>query len=147
MTRRPAAAPAPGPLEASAQQVDARFSTVNQRGAVRRSLAGRLLPTARHKPLTALANAEPIVGAQDAAVPALPGFLSASTGDAQALTKRRGELLRADPGTAPDAAGVLVIAATGDRTWGTKTAHAGRQYLGSSGTVDRGVVSGGALCR
>jgi SRSO17 transposase len=34
-----------------------------------------------------------------------------------------------------------VIDETGDRTWGTKTAHVGRQYLGSIGKVDRGVVT------
>src|SRR3712207_8110937 len=51
------------------------FSKVNQRGAFRRYLEGLLLPTERNKTLTALANAEPIVGAQDAAVQALQWFL------------------------------------------------------------------------
>jgi hypothetical protein len=40
---------------------------------------------------------------------------------------------------------VLVIDETGDRKWGTKTAHVGRQYLGSVGKVDNGVVSVSSL--
>src|SRR5215207_6369827 len=141
MTQRQAAAPAPGPLEAYAQHFDDLFGKVNQREAFRRYLEGLLLPTERNKTLTALANAEPIVGAQDAAVQALQWFLSESTWDAAAVTARRLESLRADPATAPDAAGVLVIDETGDRKWGRKTAHVGRQYLGSIGKVDNGVVS------
>jgi len=128
-------------LEAYAQRFDDLFSKVNQRDAFRQYLAGLLLPTERNKTLTALANAEPIIGAQDAAVQALQWFVSESTWDAEAVTKRRVELLRADPATAPDAAGVLVIDETGDRKWGTKTAHVGRQYLGSIGKVDSGVVT------
>jgi hypothetical protein len=40
---------------------------------------------------------------------------------------------------------VLVIEETGDRKWGTKTAHVGRQYLGSIGKIDNGVVSVSSL--
>jgi SRSO17 transposase len=145
MTRRHAAAPAPGPLEAYAQHFDDLFSKVNQRQAFRQYLAGLLLPTERNKTLTALANAEPIVGAQAPAVQVLQWFLSESTWDAAAVTRRRVDLLRADPVTAPTAAGVLVIDETGDRKWGTKTADVGRQYLGSLGKVDSGVVTVGSL--
>src|SRR5215208_4062947 len=60
-------------------------------------------------------------------------------------SRRRVELLRRDPATAPDADGVLVIDETGDRKWGTKTAHVGRQYLGSIGKVDSGVVTVSSL--
>lgn len=141
MTERQAATPAPGPLELDAQQFDDLFGTVSQREGFRRYLEGLLLPTERNKTLTALANAEPIVGAQQPAVQALQWFLSESTWEAEAVTDRRVALLRADPATAPDAAGVLVIDETGDRKWGTKTAHVGRQYLGSIGKVDSGVVS------
>jgi SRSO17 transposase len=141
VTQRQAATPAPGPLEAYAQRFDDLFSKVSQREALRRYLAGLLLPTERNKTLTALANAEPIVGAQDAAVQALQWFLSESTWDAAAVTQRRVDLLREDPTTAPTTAGVLVIDETGDRKWGTKTAHVGRQYLGSIGKVDSGVVT------
>jgi len=141
MTQRLAATPAPGSLEVYAQQFDALFSKRNQREAFRHYLEGLLLPAERNKTLTALANAEPIVGAQHPAVQALQWFLSESTWDADAITTRRVELLRADPTTAPDATGVLAIDETGDRKWGTKTAHVGRQYLGSVGKVDNGVVS------
>lgn len=141
MTERQAATPAAGPLEAYAQAFDDLFGTLSQRDGFRRYLEGLLLPTERNKTLTALANAEPIVGAQHPAVQALQWFLSESTWEAEAVTRRRVELLRADPATAPDAAGVLVIDETGDRKWGTKTAHVGRQYLGSIGKVDNGVVS------
>jgi SRSO17 transposase len=50
-------------------------------------------------------------------------------------------LVAADPATAPHAAGVLVIDDSGDRKAGTKTAHVARQYLGSIGKVDGGIVA------
>ena len=145
MTQRQAVTSAPGPLEAYAERFDDLFSKRNQRDAFRRYLEGLLLPTERNKTLTALANAEPIVGAQAARVQALQWFLSESTWDAATVTARRVELLRADPRTVPAATGVLVIDETGDRKWGTKTAHVGRQYLGSIGKVDSGVVTVGSL--
>jgi SRSO17 transposase len=40
---------------------------------------------------------------------------------------------------------VLVIDETGDRKWGNQTAHVGRQYLGSIGKIDNGVVSVSSL--
>ncbi len=64
MTKRKAAPPAPGPLEASATCFDPRFGKHNQREGFRRYLEGLLLPAERNKTLTALANTEPIVGAQ-----------------------------------------------------------------------------------
>ncbi|WP_406290583.1 transposase [Embleya sp. NBC_00896] len=48
-------------------------------------------------------------------------------------------LLPADPATAPHG-GVLVIDDSGGRKDGTATAHVGKQYLGSVGKIDRGVV-------
>src|SRR5262249_48987044 len=145
MTKRQAAAPAPGPLESYAQQFDDLFERRNAREAFRHYLEGLLLPAERNKTLTALANAEPIVGAQQPRVQSLQWCLSESTWDAAALNARRVELLRRHPVTTPDADGVLVIDETGDRKWGTKTAHIGRQYLGSIGKVDRGVVTVSAL--
>ncbi len=47
--------------------------------------------------------------------------------------------------TAPDEDGVLIIDEHGDRKWGTKTAHVGRQYLANLGKVDLGVVSVSSL--
>jgi SRSO17 transposase len=141
MTKRQAVAPAPGPLEAYATQFDDLFAKANQRHAFRQYLEGVLLPAERNKTLTALANTEPIVGAQRREAQALQWFLSESTWDPDAVNTRRLELLRADPVTAPHATGVLVIDEHGDRKWGHKTAHVGKQYLANLGKIDTGVVS------
>jgi SRSO17 transposase len=141
----PAFPPLPAPLEAYAARFDDLFSRANQRGCFRRYLAGLLLPAERNKTLTALANAEPIVGAQAPAVQRLQWFLSESTWDAAAVTARRLALLRADPATAPHAGGVLVVDETGERKDGDRTAHVGVQYLGNRGKIENGVVSVGSV--
>lgn len=141
MTKRIAVAPAPGPLEKYSEHFDAVFSLRNQRHCFRRYLEGLLLPAERNKTLTALANTEPVVGAQGPRAQGLQWFLSESTWDPSAINARRLELLSADPITAPSADGVLVIDESGDRKWGTKTAHVGRQYLANLGKIDSGVVS------
>ncbi len=145
MTARQPVASAPAPLEAYAQQFDALLGKRNQREGFRQYLEASLAPSERNKTLTALVNAEPIEGAQEARVQALQWFLSESTWDAAAVNTRRLELLRAEPLTAPDDGGVLVIDEHGDRKWGTKTAHVGKQYLGNLGKVDNGVVSVSSL--
>lgn len=137
--------PIPEPLEAYAAQFDDLFSRASQRQAVRQYLAGLLLPTERNKTLTALANTEPVVGAQAPAAQRVQWFLSESTWDAAALTTRRQELLRADAATAPHPGGVLIVDETGDRKDGDKTAHVGRQYLGNRGKIENGVVSVGSV--
>jgi SRSO17 transposase len=141
MTPRRPVTPAPGPLETYCQQFDALFSKSNQRDGFRRYLEGLLLPQERNKTLTALANTEPVVGAQQPPAQNLQWFLSESSWDPAAVTQRRLELLGADPLTAPHAQGVLVIDEHGDRKWGHKTAHVGRQYLANIGKTDNGVVS------
>ena len=133
--------PIPLPLETYAARFDDLFSRASQRAGFRQYLAGLLLPTERNKTLTALANTEPVVGAQRPAAQRLQWFLSESTWDAAAVTARRLELLRADPATAPQAGGVLLIDETGDRKDGDQTAHVGRQYLGNRGKTENGVVS------
>ncbi len=145
MTIRLPVSPAPGPLEAFAQHFDPLFSQRSQRQAFRDYLAALLLPAERNKTLTALANTEPIVGAQAAPAQRLQWFLSESTWDADGVNACRLATLRTLPATAPDANGALVIDETGDRKDGAKTAHVGRQYLGSIGKIDNGVVSVGAL--
>ncbi len=137
--------PAPDPLEAYIQQFDPLFTTRNQREAFRRYLEGLLLPTERNKTLTALANTEPVVGAQHRQAQSLQWFLSESTWDAQVVNTQRLHLLRADPASAPDEHGVLIIDETGDRKDGHKTAHVGRQYLANLGKTDNGVVSVSSL--
>ena len=137
--------PIPDPLEAYAAQFDDLFSRANQRAGFRQYLAGLLLPAERSKTLTALANVEPVLGAQAPAAQRLQWFLSESTWDAAAVTARRLALLRLDPATAPHAGGVLIVDETGDRKDGDQTAHVGRQYLGNRGKIENGVVSVGSL--
>lgn len=145
MPKRQAATPAPGLLEDYAAAFDDLFERRNAREAFRRYLEGLLLPAERNKTLTALANAEPIIGIHAPRVQSLQWFLSESTWDAATVNVRRVSLLCRDPATAPDESGVLAIDESGDRKWGTKTAHIGRQYLGSIGKVDRGVVTVSSL--
>src|SRR5581483_10825845 len=123
-----------------ASRFDDLFSRVAQRRGFRAYLQGLLLPRDRNKTLTALVGAEPIVQAHAAPVQQLQWFLSEASWDAEALNKRRLELLCGEPTTKPTAAGVLIIDDSGDRKAGGKTAHVGRQYLGSVGKIDNGVV-------
>jgi hypothetical protein len=128
-------------LEDYAAQFDALFGSLAQRRGLRAYLQGLLLPRDRNKTLTALAGAEPVVGAQHAAVQGLQFFVSESPWDAEQLNQRRLELLCADPATRPHGQGVLVIDDSGDRKDGHHTAHVARQYLGSVGKVDNGIVA------
>src|SRR5215207_9655640 len=141
MTARRPCPPAPGPLEDYAQRFDARFSSLAQRRGFRDYLQGLLLPRDRNKTLTGLAGAEPITGAQHREVQRLQWFLSESAWDHERVNERRVELLCENPATAPHQGGVLVVDDTGDRKDGTATAHVARQYLGSVGKIDNGIVA------
>jgi hypothetical protein len=141
MTRRYPVSPAPGPLEDYAQGFDDLFRARAQRHAFRRYLEGLLLPAERNKTLTALANTEPVVGAQRKEAQSLQWFLSESGWDPEQVTRRRVKLMLKDPKSAPSADGVLVIDEHGDRKWGKHTAHVGRQWLANIGKTDSGVVS------
>jgi hypothetical protein len=141
MTVRRLCPPAPGPLEDYAQRFDPLFSSLAQRRGLRDYLQGLLLPRDRNKTLTGLAGAEPITGAQHREVQRLQWFLSESTWDHQALNDQRVRLLCEEAATAPHDGGALVIDDTGDRKDGTATAHVARQYLGSVGKVDNGIVA------
>jgi hypothetical protein len=68
-------------------------------------------------------------------------FLSESAWDHEQVNQRRIALLQADAATAPHAHGALVLDDTGDRKDGTATAHVARQYLGSVGKIDNGIVA------
>src|SRR4051794_18285418 len=141
MTKRLSVTATAQPLEEYAAQFDDLFARRSQREGFRRYLEGLLLPAERNKTATGLANTEPTAGAQHPRAQALQWFLSESTWDAATVNARRLALLRADPATAPGARGVLVIDEHGDRKWGRKTAHVGRQYLANLGKTDSGVVS------
>ena len=141
MTRRQPADPAPGPLERYAARFDDLFATLAQRHAFRRYLEGLLLPTERNKTLTALANTEPVLGAQRKEAQGLQWFLSESNWIPEEINRRRVEIMLEDPRTAPTAGSALVVDETGDRKDGKATAHVGKQYLGGIGKIDNGVVS------
>ncbi len=145
MTRRLPVDPAPGPLEGFAARFDDLFRARAQREGFRRYLEGLLLPAERNKTLTALANTEPVAGAQRREAQSLQWFLSESGWGPEEVNERRLELLLEDPATAPDEGGVLVIDEHGDRKWGNKTAHVGRQWLGNIGKTENGVVSVSSL--
>lgn len=141
MTARRPCPPAPSPLEDYARQFDCLFHSLAQRHHFRTYLTGLLSSRDRAKTLTALAGAEPLVQAQAAPVQQLQYFLSESAWDAEEVTTRTLQLLRADPLTASNADGVLVIDDTGDRKDGCATDHVARQYLGSVGKIDNGIVA------
>jgi hypothetical protein len=141
MTERLACPPAPGPLETFAAAFDRLFGTVAQRRSFREYLQGLLLPRERNKTLTALVGSEPVVGAQAAPVQRLQWFLSESSWDVAAVNAQRLAHLVGMPATRPHAQGVLVLDDTGDRKAGAKTAHVARQYLGSVGKIDNGIVA------
>src|SRR5215211_3362159 len=89
VTKRLPAEPAPGPLEGYATRFDDLFATLAQRRAFRRYLEGLLLPVERNKTLTALANTEPVLGAQRKEAQGLQWFLSESSWDLQEVNRRR----------------------------------------------------------
>src|SRR5919199_4555587 len=141
MTARQSCPPAPGPLEAFAGQFDSLFGSLGQRRSFRGYLMGLLAPRDRNKTLTALAGAEPVVQAQSPEVQRLQHFLSETDWSAEALNARRLALLQSEAATAAHRGGALVLDDTGDRKDGTATAHVARQYLGSVGKLDNGIVA------
>lgn len=141
MSARLPCPPAPGPLEEFAVRFDRLFNTLAQRHGFRTYLSGLLMPRDRSKTLTALVGAEPLVQAQAAEVQRLQFFLSEASWDAEAITPQRLALLMLAEDSAPSASGVLVIDDTGDRKDGHATDHVSRQYLGSVGKTDNGIVA------
>jgi DDE superfamily endonuclease len=145
MTEGKAIPTLPRPLEDYAAQFDDLWVKAAQRQSFRAYLQGLLLPRDRNKTLTALAGAQPIEEAQHSRVQKLQYFLSEAPWEGEAVNARRLELLRADPSTAPHQEGVLIIDDSGDRKSGTKTDHVARQYLGSIGKIDNGIVAVSSL--
>jgi SRSO17 transposase len=138
--RRPSSA-APGPLEDYARAFDELFGVLAQREGFRAYLQGLLLPHDRNKTLTGLVGTEPVVGAQAAPAQRLQFLLSESSWDAGAVNRRRLEVLWAVDDLRPHAQGVLIVDDTGDRKAGSHTAYVARQYLGSIGKTDNGIVA------
>ena len=141
MTARRPCPPAPGPLEEYAARFDDLFFSLAQRRGFREYLTGLLAPRERNKTITCLAGAEPVAGAGMPGVQRLQFFLSESPWEAEQVNDRRLELLREQQATAPHDGGVIVIDDSGDRKDGTATAHVARQYLGSVGKIDNGIVA------
>ena len=142
MIRKLPVASSPGPLEDYALRFDDLLRARARREGFRRYFEGLLLPAERNKTLTVLANTEPVAGAQRKEAQSLQWFLSESGWDQQEVNGRRLELLLfEDSAPAPNGEGVLVIDEHGDRKWGKKTAHVGKQWLGNIGKTDNGVVS------
>jgi hypothetical protein len=141
MTKRKPVGSAPGPLEDYAARFDDLLASRAQREGFRRYLEGLLLSDERNKTLTALANTEPVVGAQRKEAQSLQWFLSESSWDPEKVSRRRIESMLREPATAADQSGALVIDETGDRKDGNATAHIGKQYLGGIGKIANGVVS------
>lgn len=141
MTKRVPVEPAPAPLEDYAARFDDLFTNCAQREGFRRYLEGLLLADERNKTLTALANTDPVSGAQRKEAQRLQWFLTESSWEPEAVNRRRVELMLEDPKTAPVESGALVIDETGDRKDGKATAHVGQQYLGGIGKIENGVVS------
>lgn len=130
------------PLDRYCAHLDGIFTRPTQREALRVYLQGLLVGTERHKTATGLVNTEPgKAGSRHKAAQRLQWFLSESTWNPDALHQARLDLMRNGKCTAPSEEAVLVIDETGDRKYGTHTAHVGRQYLGSLGKVDSGIVT------
>jgi SRSO17 transposase len=65
--------------------------------------------------------------------------------DPEKVNERRLEVLLGESTTAPEEKGVLVIDEHGDRKWGKRTAHVGKQWLANIGKTENGVVSASSL--
>lgn len=95
--------------------------------------------------MTALANTEPVAGAQRREAQSLQWFLSESGWYPEEINERRLELLLKDPATATNEKGVLVIDEHGDCKWCKHTAHVDRPWLPNNGKMDNGVASVSSL--
>ena len=93
MTKRLRCPPAPGPPEGYVARFDQVFASLAQRRGFRDYLAGLLLDSNRNKTLAALADTEPVLGAQHREAQRLQFFLTESVWDHQAVNDVRLRLL------------------------------------------------------
>jgi SRSO17 transposase len=101
-----------------------------------------LLNAERNKTATRIANTTPgKPGSQHPSAQRLQWFLNESKWNPDDLHAARLTVIRSLPCCEPNPNAVLVVDETGDRKYGTSTAHIGRQYLGSIGKVDSGIIS------
>ncbi|MBN1173574.1 MAG: IS701 family transposase [Micromonosporaceae bacterium] len=112
-----------------------------QRRGFRDYLVGLLRPRDRNKTLTCLANVEPGPGAQYREMQRFHQFLSDSPWDHERINTRRIGILIGDPEFTPHPMGALLLDDSGDRKAGHATAHVSRQYIGSRGGVENGIVA------
>src|SRR3712207_5486909 len=127
-----------------------RASTISSAPAPNATVSGATWKVCSYPPnatrtLTALANTEPVVGAQRKEAQSLQWFLSESRWDPEKVNERRLEVLLGESTTAPEEKGVLIIDEHGERKWGKRTAHVGRQWLANIGKTENGVVSVSSL--
>jgi SRSO17 transposase len=140
--RLPVLRPAPAPVEAYLSGFDWLLVSRSQRQALRDYVVALLAPRERNKTLTALADTEPgRAGSMHREAQRLQWFLSESHWDHEELTGQRIAMLVADPRTRPHPQGALVLDDSGDRKSGHATAYVARQYLGSRGKTEEGIVA------
>ena len=136
MSQRKPTRPMAQAIDEFAVQFDPLFKRLSQRENFRYYLSGLLIPMETNKHLRGIATAIP-----GANVERLQHFLVDAPWSAADLNAQRLKLLQANASTRWHSGGVLIIDETGDRKKGKASAYVSRQYLGSIGKIDNGVVS------
>lgn len=136
MSQRKPTRPMAQAIEEFAAHFDPLFKRLSQRENFRYYLSGLLVPIETNKHLQGIAAAVP-----EANVESLQHFLVDAPWSATALNRQRWTLLQDHAPTRWHSEGVLIIDETGDRKKGKASAYTSRQYLGSIGKIDNGVVS------
>lgn len=136
MSQRKPNRPIAEAIDEFAAHFDSLFKRLSQRENFRYYLSGLLIPIETNKHLRGIAAAVP-----EANVESLQHFLVDAPWSAAELNKQRLALLQDCALTRWHGEGVLIIDETGDRKKGQASAYTSRQYLGSIGKIDNGVVS------
>ena len=135
MSQRKPTRPMAQATDAFAVEFDPLFKRLSQRENFRYYLSGLLIPMETNKHLRGIAAA-----ISEANVERLQHFLVDAPWSAVDINAQRLKLLQANPATRWHGGGVLIIDETGDRKKGKASAYVSRQYLGSLGKIDNGVV-------